>query len=60
MEKAQIACGKFASIDIRIGTVSLRLTLSSARTPAYKVEVDFGDLGRKWSSDYETMARMSW
>jgi len=50
MEKTQIVYDDFASIDIRIGRVVAVQPFERARTPAYKVEVDFGDLGRKWSS----------
>lgn len=50
MEKARIAYDDFASIDIRIGRIVAVQPFERARTPAYKVEVDFGDLGRKWSS----------
>ena len=50
MEKAPIAFDDFAKVDIRIGRVLTVLPFERARHPAYKVEVDFGPLGRKWSS----------
>lgn len=50
MEKAQIVYNDFERIDARIGRVVSVQPFDRARTPAYKVEVDFGDLGRKWSS----------
>ncbi|MBY5406822.1 tRNA-binding protein [Rhizobium leguminosarum] len=50
MEKAQIVYDDFAKVDIRIGRVITVLPFERARHPAYKVEVDFGALGRKWSS----------
>ncbi len=50
MEKAQIVYDDFAKVDIRIGRVLTVQPFERARHPAYKVEVDFGDLGRKWSS----------
>jgi len=50
MEKAQIVYDDFAKVDIRIGRVLTVLAFERARHPAYKVEVDFGDLGTKWSS----------
>jgi len=50
MEKAQIVYDDFAKVDIRIGRVLAVLPFERARHPAYKVEVDFGSLGRKWSS----------
>ncbi|MEZ2410728.1 tRNA-binding protein [Bosea sp. RCC_152_1] len=50
MEKVQIVYDDFERIDIRIGRVVAVQAFERARTPAYKVEVDFGELGRKWSS----------
>ncbi|TKV70528.1 tRNA-binding protein [Rhizobium sp. AU243] len=50
MEKNQIVYDDFARVDIRIGRVVTVLPFERARHPAYKVEVDFGALGRKWSS----------
>ncbi|MER9366968.1 tRNA-binding protein [Mesorhizobium sp. M0518] len=50
MEKTQIVYDDFAKVDIRIGRVLAVLPFERARQPAYKVEVDFGPLGRKWSS----------
>jgi tRNA-binding protein len=50
MDKAQIVYDDFAKVDIRIGRVLTVLPFERARHPAYKVEVDFGALGTKWSS----------
>ncbi|MBZ9719181.1 tRNA-binding protein [Mesorhizobium sp. AD1-1] len=50
MEKTQIVYDDFAKVDIRIGRVLSVSSFERARHPAYKVEVDFGPLGRKWSS----------
>ncbi|MER9138914.1 tRNA-binding protein [Mesorhizobium sp. M0830] len=50
MEKAQIVYDDFAKVEIRIGRVLAVLPFERARHPAYKVEVDFGPFGRKWSS----------
>lgn len=50
MEKAQIVYDDFDKVDIRIGRVVTVLPFERARHSAYKVEVDFGPLGRKWSS----------
>ncbi|WP_085026420.1 tRNA-binding protein [Ensifer aridi] len=50
MEKAQIVYDDFAKVDIRIGRVLTVLPFERARHPAYKVEVDFGPFGKKWSS----------
>nr|WP_284315243.1 tRNA-binding protein [Labrys miyagiensis] len=50
MEKEQIVYEDFAKIDIRIGRITTVHPFDRARNPSYKVEVDFGELGRKWSS----------
>ncbi|MER9581196.1 tRNA-binding protein [Mesorhizobium sp. M0276] len=50
MEKAKIVYDDFAKVEIRIGRVLAVLPFERARHPAYKVEVDFGPFGRKWSS----------
>jgi tRNA-binding protein len=40
----------FFSLDIRIGTVTRAEPFPEARKPAYKLEIDFGELGVKRSS----------
>lgn len=40
----------FASLDIRVGTVLTATTFPEARKPAYKLTIDFGELGVKRSS----------
>jgi tRNA-binding protein len=50
MEKQPIVYDDFAKVDIRIGRVVTVRPFERARNPSYKVEVDFGPLGRKWSS----------
>jgi len=40
----------FAALDIRVGTVVEVLDFPRARNPSYKVAVDLGDLGVRWSS----------
>jgi tRNA-binding protein len=50
MEKPPIVYDDFAKVDIRIGRVLAVLPFERARNPSYKIEVDFGPLGRKWSS----------
>lgn len=50
MEKEQIVYEEFAKVDIRIGRITTVLPFERARNPSYKVEVEFGELGRKWSS----------
>jgi tRNA-binding protein len=50
MEKLPIVYDDFAKVDIRIGRIVAVKPFERARNPSYKVEVDFGPLGRKWSS----------
>ena len=46
----QIQFADFLKVDIRVGTIVNVEDYPEARTPAYKLEIDFGDLGRKRSS----------
>jgi tRNA-binding protein len=45
-----IAWNDFEKVELRAGTIIQALDYPEARKPAYKVEVDFGELGIKWSS----------
>jgi tRNA-binding protein len=40
----------FAKVDLRVGRVLEVLPFPKARNPSWKVRVDLGDLGEKWSS----------
>lgn len=40
----------FEKVSLRVGTVLHVLDFPEARKPAYKLQVDFGALGIKWSS----------
>jgi tRNA-binding protein len=50
MDKPPIVYDDFAKVDIRVGRILTVKPFERARNPSYKVEVDFGPLGKKWSS----------
>jgi len=50
MDKPPIVYDDFAKVDMRVGRILAVKPFERARSPSYKVEVDFGRLGKKWSS----------
>lgn len=40
----------FEKIDIRVGMILEAINFENAKKPAYKLKIDFGDLGVKKSS----------
>ena len=48
--KAEVPYADFERLDIRVGTIVDVQPFPRARNPSYKVQVDFGALGRRWSS----------
>jgi tRNA-binding protein len=46
----QITYDQFAAIEMRVGRVLEVLPFPKARNPSWKVRVDLGPLGEKWSS----------
>jgi tRNA-binding protein len=40
----------FEKVELRVGTILEVMDFPKARKPAYKVKVDFGPLGIKWTS----------
>jgi len=45
-----IAWADFEKVELRVGTILQALEFAEARKPAYKVQVDFGPYGLKWTS----------
>lgn len=45
-----ITWNDFEKVELRAGTILQVLDFPEARKPAYKLQVDFGELGIKWSS----------
>jgi tRNA-binding protein len=45
-----ISWADFERVELRVGTVLQALDFPEARKPAYKLQVDFGEFGIKWSS----------
>jgi tRNA-binding protein len=50
MELEQIQFADFLKVNIRVGTITAVEDYPEARKPAYKLEIDFGALGKKRSS----------
>ncbi len=46
----EITWSDFEKVELRVGTILEAFEYPDARKPAYKVKVDFGDLGIKMSS----------
>ena len=45
-----ISWNDFEKVELRIGTILEAIDFPEARKPAYKVKVNFGEHGVKWSS----------
>ena len=46
----QITWDDFEKLELRVGTILEVMDFPEARKPAYKIKVDFGEFGIKWSS----------
>ncbi len=49
-QKETITWNDFSKIDMRVGTIIHAEVFAEARNPAYKITVDFGELGERKSS----------
>jgi tRNA-binding protein len=45
-----ISWDDFEKVELRVGTILEVVDFPEARKPAYKLKVDFGEFGIKWSS----------
>jgi tRNA-binding protein len=45
-----ITWNDFEKVELRVGTILEAIDFPEARKPAYKVKVDFGEFGIRWSS----------
>ena len=45
-----ISWSDFEKIELRVGTILEVLDFPKAKKPAYKLQIDFGEMGIKWSS----------
>lgn len=46
----EISWADFTKVELRVGTILEVFDFPEARKPAYKIKVDFGEFGIKWSS----------
>ena len=45
-----ITIDEFSEIELRVGTIEEVLPFTEAINPSYKLKIDFGPYGKKWSS----------
>ena len=45
-----ITIDEFSEIELRVGTIQEALPFTVAINPSYKLKIDFGPYGKKWSS----------
>ena len=45
-----ISIDEFSELELRVGTIEKVLPFMEAINPSYKLKIDFGPYGKKWSS----------
>tara|TARA_Y100001958_G_scaffold149056_1_gene131359 strand:- start:33 stop:377 length:345 start_codon:yes stop_codon:yes gene_type:complete len=45
-----ITIDEFSEIELRVGSIEKALPFTEAINPSYKLKIDFGPYGKKWSS----------
>ena len=45
-----ITIDEFSELELRVGTIEEVLPFAEAINPSYKLKIDFGPYGKKWSS----------
>lgn len=49
-QKPDIQWADFEKLDLRVGTILSAAIFPQARKPAYKMQIQIGELGTRWSS----------
>ena len=44
-----ITIDEFSEIELRVGTIEEALPFTEAKNRSYKLKIDFGPYGKKWS-----------
>ena len=50
-----ITIDEFSEIELRVGTIEEALPFKEAINPSYKLRIDFGPYGKRWSSAQITL-----
>ena len=45
-----ITINEFSEIELRVGTIEKAMPFEEAINPSYKLKIDFGPYGKRWSS----------
>jgi len=49
-DNSTITWQEFENVELKVGTIVEVLPFPEARKPAYKLKIDFGEIGTRWSS----------